>query len=75
MPDEQFRGLTLFAVLPGPANPLQTLDALIETAGQLAEALHGTLQDSKGMPLSLQRAAALREEVVRFQASLRTSGK
>jgi cell division protein ZipA len=73
MPDEQFRGLTLFAVLPGPADPLQTLDALIETAGGLAQALHGTLQDSKGMPLSLQRATALREDVMRFQASLRTS--
>jgi cell division protein ZipA len=71
MPHEQYRGLTLFAVLPGPAVPLQTLDALIETAGQLAEVLHGTVQDSKGMPLSLQRAAALREEVARFQASLR----
>lgn len=70
MPHEQYRGLTLFAVLPGPAVPLQTLDALIETAGQLAEALHGTVQDSKGMPMSLQRALALREEVARFQASL-----
>jgi cell division protein ZipA len=70
MPHEQYRGLTLFAVLPGPAVPLQTLDALIETAGQLAEVLHGTVQDSKGMPLSLQRAVALREEVARFQASL-----
>jgi cell division protein ZipA len=70
MPHEQYRGLTLFAVLPGPAVPLQTLDLLIETAGQLAEVLHGTVQDSKGMPLSLQRAAALREEVARFQASL-----
>jgi cell division protein ZipA len=70
MPHEQYRGLTLFAVLPGPAVPLQTLDALIETAGQLAEVLHGTVQDSKGMPLSPQRAVALREEVARFQASL-----
>jgi len=70
MPHEQYRGLTLFAVLPGPAVPLQTLDALIETAGQLAEVLQGTLQDSKGMPLSLQRAVELRDEVARFQASL-----
>jgi cell division protein ZipA len=70
MPHEQYRGLTLFAVLPGPAVPLRTFDALLETAGQLAEVLQGTVQDSKGMPLSLQRAAALREEVARFQASL-----
>jgi len=70
MPREEFRGLTLFAVLPGPLPPLQTLDAVIETAGELAAALHGALQDSHGAPLSAQRAEALREDVARFQALL-----
>jgi cell division protein ZipA len=70
MPQEEFRGLTLFAVLPGPLPPLHTLDAVIETAGELAAALHGTLQDSHGAPLSMQRAEALREDVARFQAQL-----
>jgi len=70
MPQEEFRGLTLFAVLPGPLPPLHTLDAVIETAGELAAALHGTLQDSQGAPLSMQRAEALREDVARFQAQL-----
>ncbi len=70
MPREQYPGLTLFAVLPGPAEPVQTLDTLIETAGQLAEALHGIVQDSKGLPLSLESFTALREDVARFQASL-----
>ena len=70
MPQEEFRGLTLFAVLPGPLPPLYTLDAVIETAGELAAALHGTLQDSHGAPLSMQRAEALREDVARFQAQL-----
>jgi hypothetical protein len=28
------------------------------------------VQDAKGMPLSPQRAAALREDIARFQASL-----
>lgn len=73
MPEEQFRGLTLFAVLPGPAEPLQTLDALIQTAGELAETLRGVVQDSKGVPLSQQRAEALREDVARFQAMLTMS--
>jgi cell division protein ZipA len=70
MPQEEFRGLTLFAVLPGPLPPLQTLNAVIETAGELAATLHGTLQDSHGAPLSMQRAEALREDVARFQALL-----
>jgi len=70
MPQEQYRGLTLFAVLPGPLPPLQTLDAVIETAGELAATLHGTIQDSLGATLSMQRAEALREDVARFQALL-----
>ena len=69
MPQEEFRGVTLFAVLPGPIEPLQTIDALFATARGLAERLSGMVQDVKGMPFSPQRTAALREDVARFQAS------
>jgi len=70
MPDQEFRGVTLFAVLPGPIVPLETVDELFRTARGLAEELSGMVQDAKGMPLSPQRAAAVREDVARFQASL-----
>jgi cell division protein ZipA len=70
MVEEYFRGLTLFAILPGPAPPLQTFDAMMETAKDLAEALGGTVQDDRGSPLSPQRVMALREDVARFQARL-----
>jgi cell division protein ZipA len=70
MAEQEFRGVTLFAVLPGPVNPLETMDELFGTARGLAEELSGMLQDGKGMPLSPQRAAALREDVAHFQASL-----
>jgi FtsZ-interacting cell division protein ZipA len=70
MGQEEFRGVTLFAVLPGPLEPLQTLDALFATARGLAERLSGMMQDAKGMPFSPQRAAALREDVAHFQALL-----
>jgi cell division protein ZipA len=70
MAEQEFRGVTLFAVLPGPVNPLETMDELYGTARGLAEELSGMVQDGKGMPLSPQRAAALREDVARFQASL-----
>jgi cell division protein ZipA len=70
MAAEEFRGVTLFAVLPGPVEPLLTVDELLGAARGLAQELAGMVQDSKGMPLSPQRAAALRDDVARFQASL-----
>jgi FtsZ-interacting cell division protein ZipA len=70
MSTEEFRGITLFAVLPGPVEPLLTVDELLGAARGLAQELAGMVQDNKGMPLSPQRAAALRDDVARFQASL-----
>ena len=70
MPSQEFRGITAFAVLPGPLEPVQTVEALIVTARRLAESLTGMVQDGNGVPLSPRRAAALREEVARFQAGL-----
>jgi len=70
MAAEEFRGITLFAVLPGPLEPVLTIDELLAAARGLALELSGMVQDAKGMPLSPQRAAALRDDVARFQASL-----
>jgi FtsZ-interacting cell division protein ZipA len=70
MSSQEFRGVTLFAVLPGPVEPLLTVDELLGAARGLAQELSGMVQDNKGMPLSPQRAASLREDVARFQASL-----
>ncbi len=70
MPNQEFRGLSLFAVLPGPAEPVQTIDALLTTARGLAEELTAVVEDDQGLPLSPLRAAALREDVARFQAQL-----
>jgi cell division protein ZipA len=70
MPDEEFRGVSLFAVLPGPLEPMQTVETLLATARELARALSGTMQDGKGIPLSPQRTEALLQDVARFQALL-----
>jgi len=70
MSSEEFRGVTLFAVLPGPVDALLTVDELLGAARGLAQELSGMVQDNKGMPLSPQRAADLRDDVARFQASL-----
>ncbi len=70
MSTEEFKGVTLFAVLPGPIEPLLTIDELLAAARGLAHELSGMVQDAKGMPMSPQRVAALRDDVARFQASL-----
>lgn len=70
MVEEEYRGVSMFAVLPGPLEPLQAIDALLATARELARELTGTVQDAKGMPFSPQRVAALREDVARFQSVL-----
>jgi cell division protein ZipA len=73
MAEEDFRGVSMFAVLPGPIEPLQAVDALLATARELARELSGTVQDAKGMPFSPQRIATLREDVARFQSVLNSS--
>jgi len=70
MPEQEFPGVTAFAVLPGSADPLQTFDALLLAVCGVAEALDGIVQDSKGTLLSAQRARELREDVVQFKANL-----
>ncbi len=70
MAEQEFRGVTLFAVMPGPIPPMETVDELLSTARGLAEELSGMVQDAKGFPMSPQRAAALREDAARFQAAL-----
>jgi FtsZ-interacting cell division protein ZipA len=73
MPKQEFRGVTLFAILPGPIEPLQTLNELILTAGQLAQTLGGIVQDSRGHPLTQKQAEAIREDVAQFQAAMSVS--
>ena len=70
MPEQRFPGISIFAVLPGPMEPLQTFEELMAAARQLAQDLSGMMQDEKGGPLSPQRAGSLREDVIRFQQLL-----
>ena len=52
---------------------MPTLEALLETARQLAQDLSGMMQDELGQPLSPQRAGNLREEIVQFQHALQAN--
>jgi cell division protein ZipA len=67
MPGAQFRGIALFAVMPGPLPGVRAFDELIVTARALAATLGGQLQDERGAPLSLARIGHLREEAAEFE--------
>jgi cell division protein ZipA len=67
MPGMDFRGVALFAVVPGPLPGVRAFDELIVTARALATALGGQLQDERGAPLTLARIGQLREDVADFE--------
>jgi cell division protein ZipA len=67
MSGTEFRGVALFAVLPGPMAGQRALEDMIVTARSLAARLGGVLQDEKGAALSLQRIGHLRDAVADFE--------
>ncbi len=57
-----FAGLNLFAVLPGPLPPRETVERLSLVGRTLAQRLRGDTQDSRGQPLTDARVAEMRRE-------------
>lgn len=57
-----YRGLNLFAVLPGPLTGRETVDKLLLTGHTIAQRLRGELQDSRGELLNEARLAEMRRE-------------
>ncbi|HWK73096.1 MAG TPA: cell division protein ZipA C-terminal FtsZ-binding domain-containing protein [Povalibacter sp.] len=62
-----YPGVTLFAQLPGPVVGVQALHDLVACGKRLQEALGGTLQDDRGVPLTVHRIDRLRQEIVEFE--------
>jgi cell division protein ZipA len=60
MDGQQFRGLSVFAVLPGCLPDTQLLDGLLKLARNLMTRLGGLLQDEHGRELSAERVTQLR---------------
>lgn len=67
---KRYPGVTLFAVLPGPLAPMLTFDALLDAARNLADRLHGVVQDERGARLSAQRLINIREGLIDYQHRL-----
>ena len=60
-------GVTLFMVLPGPADPVETFDRMVEVARTLARDLEGELLDESASTWSIQRERYVREELIRYR--------
>ncbi|MEO6078528.1 MAG: cell division protein ZipA C-terminal FtsZ-binding domain-containing protein [Steroidobacteraceae bacterium] len=63
MDAQEFRGLSLFSVLPGVLPPVRMLDELVALARSLAQRLSATVQDEQGAELDAQRLAELRQSL------------
>jgi cell division protein ZipA len=67
-------GVSLFMVLPGPADPPSTLDEMLGFARRLAKRFGGEVLDENGNALTGQEAGYLREKVVEYWRRTRISG-
>lgn len=67
MAEQQFPGVTLFMLLPGPLDGLVAYDQMLSCAQRLAHATGGVLQDERGSKLTAHVMERLREEVLDFQ--------
>jgi cell division protein ZipA len=63
MDAQQFRGLNVFSVLPGPLPPQRMLEELVGVARALAHRLGAVVQDPERQELDGVRLAALQQSV------------
>lgn len=68
----RYPGVTLFAQLPGPVAGVHVLQELVACGKRLQSMLGGTLQDERGVPLTVHRIERLRQEIQDFE---RTPGR
>ncbi len=67
MDQQEFSGVSLFGVVPGPLDAPSTFDLVLTVGRSLAERMKGQLQDEQGSTLTSQRILNLREELVHFE--------
>jgi cell division protein ZipA len=67
MDEQEFPGISLFGVVPGPLDAPSTFDLVLSVGRGLADRLTGQLQDEQGSTLTAQRILNLREELVHFE--------
>ena len=65
--EQEFPGISLFLVLPGPMEGVDAFDLMIAAERRVTQALNGELVDESGSTLSIQRERYMREEIVQFE--------
>ena len=73
MEDEQFAGITFFMKLPGPRDPLASLERMLNAGRRLAEGMNGDLKDEQHSVLTPQTMEHLRQRVQEFERRQRVS--
>jgi len=68
--DQQIPGISLFLVLPGPVDGVESFDMMMAAARAISQSLGGELLDESGSTLSIQRERYLREEIIQFHHSI-----
>ena len=63
MDAQEFRGLSLFSILPGPVAALRMLDDLLELGQRIAGRVDAVVQDEQGAQLAGDRLAQLRRSL------------
>jgi cell division protein ZipA len=67
MSETMYPGITMFTQLPGPVPGMHALNELIACARKLQANLGGTLQDERGVPLTVHRIERMRQDVREFE--------
>ncbi len=67
--DQGIPGISLFMVLPGPVDSVESFDLMMAAARALTQSLDGELLDESGSTLSIQRERYMREEIIQYQHS------
>jgi cell division protein ZipA len=68
--DSTIPGMSFFIVLPGPADPIASFDAMVNTARKVSQELNAELFDERGSSWSIQRERYIREEIIEYRHQL-----
>lgn len=65
--EQPLSGMSFFMLLPGPGDPVERFDTMVETARALAHRLDAELLDDRGSSWSIQRERYIREELIHYR--------